>query len=62
MRAEWSIVEALIQAHIAASNKKWKAYEASQLAYTARLAMLTAFVEGKSPADCAAAARERIEQ
>lgn len=56
MRAEWSKVMAAISAHVATSKKKWKVYEAHHVTATARLEMLTAFVAGKTPAECAAAA------
>lgn len=62
MRAEWSTVQAKIEAHIAASKKKWKVYEAHHITSAARLAMLTAFVGGKSPKECAAAALETVGQ
>lgn len=62
MRAEWSTVQEKIEAHIAASKKKWKVYEAHHLTSAARLAMLTAFVGGKTTKECAAAALETIGQ
>ncbi|SDL07968.1 hypothetical protein SAMN05428953_12669 [Mesorhizobium muleiense] len=61
MRDKWVEVQAKIDAHVAASKKKWKNYEASHLFYAARLAMLTAFVDGKTPQECAAAALEGID-
>jgi len=60
MRADWAAVESLISDHAAGTKKKWKVYEVHHLAQTARLAMLTAFVEGKSPRECAVAALQRI--
>lgn len=60
MRAEWEKVQDRIEAHIAASKKRWKVYEAHHVTTTARFAMLAAFVDGKSPEECTAAALERI--
>lgn len=62
MREVWAGVETLIAEHVKASKKKWKAYEAHHVTSVARLAMLTAFVDGKTPVECAAAAMERIGQ
>ncbi|MER9628364.1 hypothetical protein [Mesorhizobium sp. M0296] len=62
MRAEWSTVEAKIKANVSTTKKTWKNYEMQNATRTARLAMLTAFVDGKSPAECAAAALETIGQ
>lgn len=59
MRAEWAKVEDAISAHAAASKKKWKVYEVHNLTRVARLEMLTAFVAGKTPQECAAASIER---
>ncbi|MER9452065.1 hypothetical protein, partial [Mesorhizobium sp. M0254] len=53
MRAEWEAVQDKIEAHIGASKKKWKVYEASQITTKARLAMLTAFIGGKPAKECA---------
>lgn len=60
MRAEWAKVEDRIEAHIAKSKKRWKVYEAQNATTSARLAMLAAFVDDKSPEECAAAALERV--
>ncbi|RJT41994.1 hypothetical protein D3227_04765 [Mesorhizobium waimense] len=62
MREAWSGVQTLIEAHIEASPKKWKAYEAHHVTSAARLAMLTAFVDGKSTAECGLAALRTIGQ
>lgn len=61
MRDEWAEVQAKIDAHVAASKKKWRGYQVSGLRYSARLAMLTAFVDGKTPQESAAAALEGID-
>ena len=53
MRAEWAKVEEAISAHASASKKKWKVYEVHHLTQHARLAMLSAFVDGKAPEQCA---------
>ncbi|MGE3307744.1 MAG: hypothetical protein AB7I52_17445 [Rhizobiaceae bacterium] len=55
IRAEWAAVEGLISDHAAGSKKKWKVYEVHHLNQAARLAMLTAFVDGKSPRESAVA-------
>lgn len=60
MRSEWEKVQDRIDAHIAKSKKRLKVYEAHHLTQTARLAMLTAFVEGKTAKECASAALDRI--
>lgn len=62
MREAWAGVETLIAEHVKASKKKWKVYEAQNVTRAARLAMLTAFVDGKTPQECAAAALETIGQ
>ena len=54
MRTEWAKVEDAISAHAASSKKKWKVYEVHNLTRFARLEMLTAFVAGKTPQECAA--------
>lgn len=60
MRAEWATVEAKIYAHVSSSKKTWKVYEAHHVTQTARLEMLTLFVAGKTPQECADAALERV--
>lgn len=60
MNDEWSKVKEKIDAHIKASKKRWKVYEAHHLTAVARLAMLTAFVDGKPAKECVAAALERV--
>jgi hypothetical protein len=58
MRAEWRKVEDEIAGHVAKSKGRWKVYEARRVSATARLAMLTAFVDGKGADECVAAALE----
>lgn len=60
MLAEWEKVQNKIEAHIAASKKRWKVYEAHHVTATARFTMLAAFVDGKSPEECADAALEHV--
>lgn len=62
MRECWAGVETLIAEHISASKKKWKAYEAHHVTAAARLAMLTALVDGKTPPECSIAALRTLGQ
>lgn len=62
MREAWAGVETLIAEHIKASKKKWKVYEAHHVTSAARLAMLTAFVDGKTPPECSIAALRTLGQ
>lgn len=60
MRSEWAKVEDAITAHALASKKKWKVYEVNHISRVARLEMLTSFVAGKTPQECAAAALLKV--
>jgi hypothetical protein len=60
MRAEWRKIEDEIESHLAKSKKRWKVYEMAHVSATARLAMLTAFVQGRSTTECVVAALESV--
>lgn len=56
MRAAWDRVWALIEKYWLASNSPDKHYHMAQASRRARLAMLTAYVEGKEVSECEKAA------